>query len=75
VTNWFSILFSEAPGEPSIRRVVFALSFVFGAALCFLGVWTDIPAAVERIAITIIGAAFGVMGIGRFAEAMDRRDK
>lgn len=72
--NWISLLLSEAPGEPSIRRVVFALAFVFGAALCFLGVWTDIPSSVERIAITIISAAAGAVGAGRFAEAMERRD-
>jgi len=74
--NWLSELLSESPGEPSIRRVVFALSFLFGAALCFVGLWTDIPSNVSTLAITIIGAAFGVMGVGRITEAFeDKGDK
>jgi hypothetical protein len=73
--NWLSLLFSEGEGEPSIRRVVFFLSFIFGVVLCLIGFWCDISPPVERVAITIIGAAFGVMGVGRIAEAVERQGK
>jgi len=66
--DWFSELLSESPGEPSIRRVVFFLSFLFGAALCFVGVFTDIPTSVLTLATTIVGLSFGLMGVTRIFE-------
>jgi hypothetical protein len=72
MSKWLSALLCEAPGEPSVRRVVFALSFVFAVVICFIGLKIQISETVERIVITIVTAAFGVVGIGRFAEAMDR---
>jgi hypothetical protein len=70
--KWLSEMLCEEQGEPSIRRVIFALSFVFAVVICFIGLKIQISETVERIVITIVTAAFGVVGIGRFAEAMDR---
>jgi hypothetical protein len=71
--KWLSELFCEEPGEPSIRRVVFALSFLFAVVVCFMGLRVPVSDSVKDIVITIITAAFSVMGIGRIAEALDKR--
>lgn len=65
--QWLYGLFQEAPGEPSVRRVVFFLAFLFGAGLCLLGFRFDVGEPVERLAMAIVTCAFGVMGAGRFA--------
>jgi len=70
--SWLSEMLCEEPGEPSIRRVVFLLSFLFAVIICFIGLKFPVSETVERIVITIITAAFGVVGLGRFAEALDR---
>jgi len=71
--HWLYGLFEEAPGEPSIRRVVFAAAFVFGTLFCLLGLCCSVSPEVERVAIAIVTGAFGVMGVGRFAEAWENR--
>ena len=71
---WLSMLFCEAPAEPSIRRVVFFFAFVFGMAVCGLGIaGYEISSPVQTIAITIITSASGAMGLGRIAEAIEAR--
>lgn len=71
--DWLSMLFSEAPGEPSIRRVVFAVVFAAAVLLWFIGIFKEIPVNVWDMAKTTVYAASGVMGAGRFAEALERR--
>jgi hypothetical protein len=70
--SWLSLLLSEAPGEPSIRRVLCLLAFLLGAAMCLLGLRHEIPAAAKDIAMLLITLAFGALTAGRFAEAMDK---
>ena len=69
--EWLGMAFCEAPGEPSIRRIVFGLVFVFAMGLCVAGLWLEVAETVKTIAITLITTAAGVVGIGRFAEALD----
>ena len=73
MSKWLDMLFSEAPGEPSIRRVMFAVVFLFAMALCIAGLFLAIPEAVKTIAITLITSAAGVVGVGRLAEALDKK--
>jgi len=73
--NWLSLAHSEAPGEPSIRRIIFSVTFISVIALCFCGLKWPIPDNVRTISIALITAAAGAVGAGRFAEAFDRRDK
>jgi hypothetical protein len=62
----------ERPGEPSIRRILASAAFLFGCGLCVLGLKYDIKNGTQELATTIIIAAFSAVGIGRFAEAMDK---
>ena len=64
--------FCEAPGEWSMRRLLCFCAFVFGVAICFLGLKYEITETVKTIAITILSLSFGAMAAGRFAEAMDK---
>jgi hypothetical protein len=70
--SWLSALLSEAPGEPSLRRVLCLAAFLFGCALCLLGLRYEIGPGVRDVAIFIVTAAFGAVTAGRFAEALDR---
>jgi uncharacterized membrane protein len=70
--KWFSEMLCESPDEPSIRRVLCLAAFLFGCGLCLLGLRYDINGGVKDLATTIIIAAFSAVGIGRFAEAMDK---
>jgi hypothetical protein len=70
--NWLSLLLSEAPGEPSLRRVLCLAAFIFGCALCLLGLRFEISPGVRDLAIFIVTAAFGAVTAGRFAEAIDK---
>ena len=72
MVSWLVMFFCEAPGEPSMRRLLCFCAFVFGVAICFLGLKHEITEAVKTIAITILSLSFGAMAAGRFAEAMDR---
>ena len=72
VRRWYQSALQESPGEYSIRRIVFALTFVLVAALCLAGLWWPISGELQAIVITLIGAAFGTVTVGRFAEAMDK---
>ena len=69
---WYQSALQESPGEYSIRRIVFALTFVLVAALCILGIWWPITDNLHAIILTLIGSAFGMVTVGRFAEAMDK---
>jgi hypothetical protein len=68
--NWLSLLLSEAPGEPSIRRVLCALATLVGLGLCFC---PGLTSNGKDVAIFIIMSAYAAMTAGRFAEAMDQR--
>jgi uncharacterized membrane protein len=70
--SWLSLLLSEAPGEPSIRRVLCLCAFLFGCALCLLGLRYEISGSVKDIAIFMLTSAFGAVTAGRFAEAIER---
>ena len=74
--QWLSMLFSEAPGEPSIRRVAFGVTVLFVMALCFVGAFRGgLGDGVVTLAVTLVTATTGAVGIGRFAEAMENRGK
>jgi hypothetical protein len=68
--SWLSLLLSEAPGEPSIRRVLCAIVTLTCCALCF---WPGLTALGKDLAAVALVTAFGAVTAGRFAEAMDRR--
>jgi hypothetical protein len=72
-TGWLKRMLSEGDGEPSVRRVVFFLSFVFGVAFCIANRQIEISNGIKEIAITIITASFSVMGLGRVAEALETK--
>jgi hypothetical protein len=66
--SWLKHLLSEGDSEPSVRRVVFFLTFLFSMAICAAGLWVEIPTAVETLTITMIGTSTGAVTVGRFAE-------
>jgi hypothetical protein len=71
--SWLKRLLSEGDGEPSVRRVVFFLSFLFGAVFCVAYREAEISDSVKEIVITIITGSFSVMGLGRVAEALESK--
>jgi hypothetical protein len=72
-TNWLRQMLSEGDGRLSVRRVVFFAAFVLGAAFCVAYRDAEISSGIKEIAITIITGAFGVMGVGRVAEALETK--
>jgi len=72
--GWVSIMLSERPGEPSIRRVLCLCAFLFGVSMCYFGLKHEISDSVKTITITILSLAFGALTAGRFAEAMDKEE-
>jgi hypothetical protein len=71
--SWLKRLLSEGDGEPSVRRVVFFMSFLFGVFFCVAYREAEISNNVKEIVITIISGSFGVMGLGRVAEALETK--
>jgi len=71
--EWLSLMLSEAPGEPSVRRVVFFVVFVSAILLWVLGIFVTVPPDVWDVVKTTILAASSVMGVGRVAEIFERR--
>jgi hypothetical protein len=69
--RWVARLFCGANGQPSIRRVVFALTYLFGFGMCYMGFERDIAPNALTLAITLAGGATAAVGAGRFAEAME----
>jgi hypothetical protein len=67
-TSWHKQMLSEGDGEPSVRRYVFFITFLFSMAICATGLWVEIPMAVETLTITMIGTSTGAVTVGRFAE-------
>jgi hypothetical protein len=66
-------MFEEAPGQTSVRRVVFFITFVFSMAFCLLGLKFEITEQAKELVIALFALASTVMGAGRFAEAMENR--
>jgi len=64
--------FQEEDGSWSIRRIVFAASFLLVAILCLASPWLPIQDNTKTVALALIGAAFTSVTAGRFAEAMDK---
>jgi len=62
----------EEDGSWSIRRLVFAASFLLVAILCLASPWLPIQDNTKTVALALIGAAFTSVTAGRFAEALDR---
>jgi len=71
--DWYRRLTSEGDGEPSIRRNLCFWSVALAWALCFAGLWRDVPAGAIDLAKAMVGLAIGAVTVGRFAEAMDRK--
>jgi len=63
----------EAPGVKSVKRLVFFTAFIFGVAMCGVGFFIPISEPVKELAITIVTAAFGMMGVGVLAEAWESK--
>jgi hypothetical protein len=70
--SWLSMLLSEAPGEPSIRRAALAFALLLAAAVCLIDVLARDGDTAGTVAIATVTAAFAAATAGRFAEAMDR---
>lgn len=73
--NWISLMLSEAPGEPSVRRVVFFIAFWITAAIELLGIWFPPSDALANLVITVFITCAGTVGIGRVGEALERRSE
>jgi hypothetical protein len=66
--NWIALTFSEAPGEPSVRRQAFGLAVLNCVLLCWAGLFVEISMPVQIIALALLtGTTTGVTA-GRFAE-------
>ena len=65
---WFAELFSESPGEPSMRRVALFVTVVSTMAICFIGMFKGIPDNLPSVLIAVNTAAFAAVTAGRFAE-------
>ena len=62
------LLLSEAPGEPSARRVALLITVVATLAICGIGVFRGIPDHLPSILIALNTSAFAAAAVGRFAE-------
>lgn len=67
-------MLSEGDGEPSLRRHLCLYAFIFGCGLCVGGLWRDIGPGTRELATVIVLSAFGAVGVGRFAEALDSKN-
>jgi hypothetical protein len=67
-------MFEEAPGQTSIRRIVFAIVMLAAMIMCFSGFRWPIQDNARIVALAAIAAAATGVTAGRFAEGMDRRN-
>jgi hypothetical protein len=68
-------MFDEAPGQRSVRRVAFFLSFLLGVGVCIAGLFVEVSDPVKDLVVAILASATGAVGLGRFAEAWEARGK
>jgi len=68
-------MLEEAPGQKSVRRVVFFWSFVLGWLLAGVLIWRGHPSEAKELAFGLMGFATGGVAIGRWAEAYENKGK
>jgi hypothetical protein len=71
--DWLSMLLSEAPGEPSIRRVALAGAMALALAVGAAGIFRPVDEGTRNFALALVGAALGAVTAGRFAEALEKK--
>lgn len=71
-------MFQEAPGQTSMRRVCFFISFIFSllvivfyiVAACFS---IPIPTGVETMTLGVLTITAGLFGVGRWVEGKENQ--